>query len=1320
MQKEGLTIETADYLTSLLQRYEETEGGLPADAILPPIPVPRNDPGPPKPAKFLVPAVILWDPLSQVPNMTELPCPHEIHDNEFCVLRAHTSSKTNYGRWKASRGTQDVPRVLYCCDGSTLLVSRMYTCKKGHKIISHDPRVIENIPSSFQVPFFLLHRTGFTRELANWVHSCVFAGMTFHEIENVLIQRHREAFEDRKCKFNAEMKAYLEKNPDTDPMEIQKFPEFKMSQVPSLETIMSSIVHMFEGNEQYYIQRMSEWSAKRIMAGYYFKVATTIGEKLDNGKWTTHFKNIYTVMNEKGQVIAWKFSKEKDLNEVKDVLIGLQQRFQKQGKQLEMILVPDCCESRVQFKEIFGADIPVKLELTKAIHRVVRKIPAKRREDNQLTKACVRDFALCLRYPSDRGDTRQEDTPSPIVITENLDAFVSGWKEIIEGTERVLTLAAQRQIVQLRSHITIGCLSDIPVCSTSENVADLQNILRPVLERKFLNADMALALISTLLYVWNERKANQLPIGALVRPISKYRGTLEVSGFTPSSERFGIVKADEDEASDVLSSATYSFDVLALQCLILNSFDGHKEAEEQPRSTESNLSQTALKKVIARASNLMSVWELLKTQAVHEVSINPRLLHLMACSLILFSRNECAIDDRSNHEARLSETLRYYQLMVYSEKEDTTEADGFFTAVSSGLDSILRSDLPEIESVKQHLASIGYHIGEGSSLEDNVSVLRQLISDEWLASEEEYSKLLVSHMISFSEEAQAFRNRGYFKAEMSNLLPIAAAKVLRVPIIVFTSLQHFPIVPVVPSDAIIIGSCVHVAYNASGFGGFFDVGTYISSSIVLPKLMTDPLARRRDSRKRYREKMARQKLNQPPKKRGKKPKSATSQEETQKDAETGAADDSVVSEQDDSLLDSSAADITEQGTSLEVSVAETEEAETSLDTSAIVTEVSEEGETSLDTSAIVAEVTEEAETSLGTTEIDNDVDEGVEAAANLIEMAYSEAGVIESTMEESITESPIKIAIVPGTEPLVDEGQMTLQPSETELVPQEGELVTEEDVVTHTIAEDVINQSINGKEKELQAAEDEEVATFEPVAVGRGKSHESFIPRRKPGLIDSEAVVTFSGGVNIQKQTFSCSCGRGSGKNQKRTMFCLTLKGGYLTRCACYRNASGCSHRCRCYLCCNPYGTAQEAKATKPARQVRRFRPRHKVQVIKSRLPGLTFATPSVKSEPQKSKWMEADNLAFECLVAAMSHAGLELTPEKITGEYDNLCVLSKDEGGILGNILQPKGLEDITEQLEVVQKNIRMFENLYKKQTELNWFQGMEVVFSTEVVVSS
>lgn len=569
---------------------------------------------------------------------------------------------------------------------------------------------------------------------------------------------------------------------------------------------------------------------------------------------------------------------------------------------------------------------------------------------------------------------------------------------------------------------------------------------------------------------------------------------------------------------------------------------------------------------------------------------------------------------------------------------------------------------------------------------------------------------------------------------MSNLLPIAAAKVLKVPVIVFTSLHHFPIVPVVPSDAIIIGSCIHVAYNAAGFGGFYDVGTYVSSSIVLPKLMTDPVARRRDSRKRYREKMALLKVNQPSKKRGKKPKTASSQEENHEvDKPEAEAHNSVASQHDS--MDASSADVTDQDKSMDASVQETE------------------GETSLDTSAVV-----------------NDIDEGVEAAANLLEMAYSEAGMNEETMEESISESAVTGEILSATDVETKEGleaclqnpdpqdkQITTDPNETpEMLSQENvanaiettevvsqgtvasaveisevvsqksiaegsttEAIIEPDVPMETIAEDAINQAINGEDKDSQ----EVAAGGTPEAVSAGNdasSAEPITPTSKPSVLDGEMVLTFQEGVNIQKQTFSCSCGRGSGKNLKRTQFCLTLEGGYLTRCACYRNASGCSHRCRCYLCCNPYGTAQAAKATKPARQVRRFRPRHKVQVIKSRFPSLTFTSPLLKSDAQNSKWLEVDSMAFECLIATMSHAGLELTPENIAKEFARLCTMTQNEGGILGNTVQSKMIVDITHQLEVVQKNIRTFENLYKKQTELNWFQGMEVVFSTEVVVSS
>lgn len=72
--------------------------------------------------------------------------------------------------------------------------------------------------------------------------------------------------------------------------------------------------------------------------------------------------------------------------------------------------------------------------------------------------------------------------------------------------------------------------------------------------------------------------------------------------------------------------------------------------------------------------------------------------------------------------------------------------------------------------------------------------------------------------------------------------------------------------------------------------------------------------------------------------------------------------------------------------------------------------------------------------------------------------------------------------------------------------------------------------------------------------------------------------------------------------------------------------------------------------------------------------------------------------MVFECFIVVMSYVGLELILEKIVLEFERFCNMFKDDGGILGNVIQLKIIVDIIQQLEVVQRNIRIFENLYKK----------------------
>ena len=118
------------------------------------------------PEAFLVPDIVLWEPLSYFHSLS-LICPSclEIGVNE--LLRPI--------RWKDGRTINDQPRFLYGLSNNVLLVSRIYLCKNKHQILSHDDRILSQIddqflPTSFPGLFPFCHWEGGKRP---W-HRAVF------------------------------------------------------------------------------------------------------------------------------------------------------------------------------------------------------------------------------------------------------------------------------------------------------------------------------------------------------------------------------------------------------------------------------------------------------------------------------------------------------------------------------------------------------------------------------------------------------------------------------------------------------------------------------------------------------------------------------------------------------------------------------------------------------------------------------------------------------------------------------------------------------------------------------------------------------------------------------------------------------------------------------------------------------------------------------------------------------------------------------------------------------------------------------------------
>ena len=99
-----------------------------------------------------------------------------------------------------------------------------------------------------------------------------------------------------------------------------------------------------------------------------------------------------------------------------------------------------------------------------------------------------------------------------------------------------------------------------------------------------------------------------------------------------------------------------------------------------------------------------------------------------------------------------------------------------------------------------------------------------------------------------------------------------------------------------------------------------------------------------------------------------------------------------------------------------------------------------------------------------------------------------------------------------------------------------------------------------------------------------------------------------------------CSCGRGSAKKDGRK-FCCQVPNGNKSRCKCYSKIAGCSHRCKCVGCGNPYGSSQAAKQAYTHVTTLRYQPKQKLQEVREHLQSWL----SDKSRFNSSIWMVWD-----------------------------------------------------------------------------------------------
>ena len=127
-----------------------------------------------------------------------------------------------------------------------------------------------------------------------------------------------------------------------------------------------------------------------------------------------------------GVVIAWQLRKGTSFDEVKNLLMGLNDCVKEhKNENLESVFLDNCCHWRKKIESIFGK-VPVKLDCFHATQRFASTLPRKNvtTQLKILRNQMIRSFKLVIRDSTDTGKKRQKTTPIPQIIEKNIDNFL--------------------------------------------------------------------------------------------------------------------------------------------------------------------------------------------------------------------------------------------------------------------------------------------------------------------------------------------------------------------------------------------------------------------------------------------------------------------------------------------------------------------------------------------------------------------------------------------------------------------------------------------------------------------------------------------------------------------------------------------------------------------------------------------------------------------------------------------------------------------------------------------------------------------------------
>ena len=712
---------------------------------------------------YTLPTIIIWHPILTFSPMLSLSM-----DDLKCN---QCGKKMHVGHWNDGMSQHTQPRLLHDIDECVLLVSAVYVCMEQHKILAHDERILTLLRGKIQVPFVLLHQTGFTTRFVEICESLCQTGMNFHSLEGVIGNMRWKKYEEKTQMYQQTLESYKKSHKGEDIENAAQVPTFEMSthykHLPSDDIISKCFVAKFMDKELDYKREVQSIdTGEELSFDHTFKVATNIGFLRADNKWVCQYDSVFIVFNANGKILTWQFTKGTGFDNVKSILQHIHRRSQSQAHTINTVYIDNCCHWRAKIRAVFGEQVKVLLDLFHAVQRISKTLPKR----HPFHAACLHDLRFVFRQPGDYGEKRTMATPAPDKIVQNLEKFYEKWSDVSYEDQHIFSESTKSEIEKLKVHASKGCLSNINVgAGTNKNEA-FHRYVNTFFHKSRIGILLSYALMMTIIHQYNSKPHNN-----------------RKSIFVPVKKCFG----------NEVDTNTYE------PMGIINSETGSDHTWYQENSDGDIIDTTSVVDILQVSLAQLTIYKGMKSQTNTASS----LLKYMPFAQIL-PYIECARSDQNimEHKTRLNSTLASWNFTLLPVMPD---GNCFFTSVAIALvNGGIRS--------KEAIAAMG--LSMSSPLTVLASRLREILVQEWLGSNKCEYECFISAGSSFEMEASEFLKNGYYNSDLGNTMPLGMANALKVSFVVFTSLSSSPVFFVAPREP--STEVLYLAFTYCGAGHY--------------------------------------------------------------------------------------------------------------------------------------------------------------------------------------------------------------------------------------------------------------------------------------------------------------------------------------------------------------------------------------------------------------------------------------------------------------------------------------------------------------------